>query len=244
MMENRSGKIILSLTGRDLREIENQLLSMKELDFDVVEWRADFYYHPDAFSLIRRICPEKELLFTVRSREEGGLFQGSDGELEKMLLQASLEGKAELVDLELLGFYGRNREMLETLKKNGTRVILSFHDFHSTPSEERIQELFRSMREAGADIGKIAVMPRRKEDVETLAESALRAGAELGLEIIAISMGELGKKTRTDLSLTGSTMTFGALGTGSAPGQVEAGELARLLKGRISGSGSSSGPSC
>ena len=228
-MEDRAGKIILSLTGRDRTEIENQLLAMKELDFDVVEWRADYYYDPSVFELIRRICPNQQLLFTVRSREEGGLFQGADEEMGNMVMAASLEGKAELVDMELLGFYGRNREMLETLKKAGTRVILSFHDFHGTPSGERIRNLFRSMKEAKADIGKIAVMPVTEKDVETLVEGALQATKELDLEIIAISMGELGRKTRTDLSLTGSTMTFGALGAGSAPGQVEAAELARLL---------------
>ena len=228
-MEDRAGKIILSLTGRDRTEIENQLLAMKELDFDVVEWRADYYYDPSVFGLIRRICPNQQLLFTVRSREEGGLFQGADEEMGNMVMAASLEGKAELVDMELLGFYGRNREMLETLKKAGTRVILSFHDFHGTPSGERIRNLFRSMKEAKADIGKIAVMPVTEKDVETLVEGALQATKELDLEIIAISMGDLGRKTRTDLSLTGSTMTFGALGAGSAPGQVEAAELARLL---------------
>lgn len=243
-MRDRTGKIILSLTGRDLKEIEDQLLAMKELDFDVVEWRADYYYNQSVFGLIRRICPGKELLFTVRSREEGGLFQGSDGELKDMVMTASLEEKAELVDMELLGFYGRNREMMEILKKTGTRVILSFHDFHSTPSGERIQNLFRSMKEAKADIGKIAVMPVTEKDVETLAEGAQLAGKELDLEIIAISMGELGRETRTDLSLTGSTMTFGALGAGSAPGQVEAVELAQLLKGRISSNESSSGSGC
>lgn len=243
-MRDRTGKIILSLTGRDLKEIEDQLLAMKELDFDVVEWRADYYYNQAVFGLIRRICPGKELLFTVRSREEGGLFQGSDGELKDMVMTASLEEKAELVDMELLGFYGRNREMMEILKKTGTRVILSFHDFHSTPSGERIQNLFRSMKEAKADIGKIAVMPVTEKDVETLAEGARLAGKELDLEIIAISMGELGRETRTDLSLTGSTMTFGALGAGSAPGQVEAVELAQLLKGRISSNESSSGSGC
>ena len=231
-MGNRTGKIILSLTGRDLREIEDQLLAMKELDFDVVEWRADYYYNRSVFGLIRRICPGKELLFTVRSREEGGLFQGSDKELEDMVMTAALEGKAELVDMELLGFYGRNRSMLQALKQTGTRVILSFHDFHSTPSEERIRDLFRSMKEAKADIGKIAVMPVTEKDVETLAEGARLAVKEMNLEIIAISMGELGRKTRLDLSLTGSTMTFGALGAGSAPGQVETVELAKILKGR------------
>lgn len=231
-MGDRTGKIILSLTGRDLREIEDQLLAMKELDFDVVEWRADYYYNQSVFGLIRRICPDQELLFTVRSWEEGGLFQGSDRELEDMVMTASLEGRAELVDLELLGFYNRNREMLEILKKTGTRVILSFHDFHGTPSGERIRNLFRSMKEAKADIGKIAVMPVAEKDVETLAESARLAVKELDLEIIAISMGELGRPTRRDLSLTGSTMTFGALGAGSAPGQVEAVELAKILKGR------------
>lgn len=228
-MRDRTGKIILSLTGRDLKEIEDQLLAMKELDFDVVEWRADYYYNRSVFGLIRRICPEKELLFTVRSREEGGLFQGSDKELEDMVMTAALEGKAELVDMELLGFYSRNREMLETLKKTGTRVILSFHDFQGTPSGERIRNLFRSMKEAKADIGKIAVMPVTEKDVETLTNASRLAVKELELEIIAISMGELGRKTRLDLSLTGSTMTFGALGAGSAPGQVEAVELARLL---------------
>ena len=47
---------------------------------------------------------------------------------------------------------------------------------------------------------------------------------------ITMSMGSLGKITRAAGSFTGSCITFGMAGTGSAPGQIPAPQLRQMLK--------------
>ena len=46
---------------------------------------------------------------------------------------------------------------------------------------------------------------------------------------ITMSMGNLGKISRAACMFTGSCITFGMAGQGSAPGQIPAGELKEIL---------------
>ncbi len=254
-------KIIVPLTGNSAPAVSAQLEKLSRLDVEVVEWRADRFYHPSFFRTIRRLCPEKELLFTVRSRREGGCFDGTKEELREMLEIAAQEGHAELIDLELRGPWAAEPAFLDQLRQAGARIVLSFHDFSATPSEEELLRLFDAMQEAGADVAKVAVMPREEADVETLIRAARRAfgswarlpASAAGFperldpmrredesvrgvpEILAISMGKLGQRTRISPSLTGSQMTFAALEEASAPGQIPAAELRWLLDRQTSG---------
>lgn len=72
----------------------------------------------------------------------------------------------------------------------------------------------------GADILKLAVMPREEADVERLRMAGREASVRTGHPVIAIAMGELGKRSRTQAERFGSAVTFGCLGRASAPGQV------------------------
>ena len=88
------------------------------------------------------------------------------------------------------------------------------------------------METIGGDIGKIAVMPKNSSDVEILISAAEEASRQLQIPIVAVSMGELGKKTRINGEDFGSILTFGSLGKASAPGQIPAKELKEKLAAR------------
>lgn len=84
------------------------------------------------------------------------------------------------------------------------------------------------MQEKGADICKIAVMPKDKKDVEALINASSRANKEIQAPIITMSMGELGAVTRICTKKTGSVLTFAAGLNASAPGQPSH-EIVRYL---------------
>ena len=81
----------------------------------------------------------------------------------------------------------------------------------------------------GADICKIAVMPRKRRDVVALTAACAQADDALTQPIIAISMGEMGMPTRICAEAMGSCLSFGTAGAASAPGQMEAGALREAL---------------
>ncbi|MCL6574504.1 MAG: type I 3-dehydroquinate dehydratase, partial [Bacillus sp. (in: Bacteria)] len=97
-----------------------------------------------------------------------------------------------------------------------------------TPSVEEIINRLRKAQELGADIPKLAVMPASNSDVLTLLEATNTMSAHYAdRPFITISMGKKGLISR--LAGFGSVMTFGTAGKRSAPGQVDATELRKVL---------------
>ena len=97
----------------------------------------------------------------------------------------------------------------------------------SVKLEESNDLLFRlrKMQELGADIPKIAVMPRCPGDVIALLDATQEmSGKYADRPIITMSMGA-GVVSRLCGEYFGSAMTFGAVGQVSAPGQIPVEEL-------------------
>ena len=108
-------------------------------------------------------------------------------------------------------------------------MIGSCHDFEKTPDAEEMAARLCRMAALGADICKIAVMPRNRRDVVALTAACAQADDALTQPIIAISMGEMGMPTRICAEAMGSCLSFGTAGAASAPGQMEAGALREAL---------------
>ena len=86
------------------------------------------------------------------------------------------------------------------------------------------------MHRAGADVCKLAVMPRTAADAAALLFATARARDLLpGVPLITMSMGALGAVTRVCGGAFGSWGTFGTAGVSSAPGQPDAAALRRAL---------------
>ena len=92
-----------------------------------------------------------------------------------------------------------------------------------------VKEL-REMKELGADIGKIAVMPQSERDVLHLMEAMVTMKEQYpDYPIITMSMGKTGVISRISGQVFGSCMTFGAVGKVSAPGQLPMEDLKLIL---------------
>ena len=230
-------KICVPIVGKTREEIVKAAEEIRTLPVDVVEWRADWYEEIfeadvvlDVLQELRRILGEFPLLFTFRTKKEGGEKE-IDEKNYRTLNQLVVEsGLADLIDVEVFSGDEVVNDLVRTAHENEVKVIGSNHDFEKTPSKEEIIRRLQKMQELDVDLPKIAVMPRKKEDVLTL----LAATEEMNRKyadrpIITMSMAGDGVISRLCGEVFGSALTFGAAGQASAPGQIGVKELRQIL---------------
>lgn len=189
---------------------------------EALELRADLLADPAqvrAALTAVRAASSLPLLLTYRSATEGGKGAGHGQGYEDYLaslLQLRLPVAAVDIEMACLA----SKALVAEAKAGGYDVVGSCHDFTATPSAAQIAEKLAQITAAGADITKVAYMPRTAQDVAALRHAAHDfAGAYPHQPLIAISMGQLGTPSRTDLvnCLTFATIADGAA---SAPGQA------------------------
>ena len=231
-------KVCVSMTGENLEELKKEAHVLKTVPLDIVEWRADFFDEvhdtlkvKEAIGAIRKILYDIPILFTFRTKAEGGAGNISI-EYYKMLNRCVAEDKnIDLIDVEL--FLGDDiaRELIGNCHEHGIKVILSNHDFQNTPRKEEILIRLKRMQMLGADIAKIAVMPKGPNDVIELLSATNEMNQEVGeIPIITMSMSGIGSISRIAGEVFGSSVTFGALRKASAPGQIGVSDLNSTLK--------------
>jgi 3-dehydroquinate dehydratase-1 len=95
-------------------------------------------------------------------------------------------------------------------------IIISDHDFKKTPKNAKLGEFVDKAMAAGADIAKIAAMPKTKKDIARL----LHFTESRSENMISISMGSLGVISRVIAPLFNSLLTYGYVTKAVAPGQI------------------------
>ncbi len=139
-------------------------------------------------------------------------------------------GYIDMVDVEMFSGDDTVSALVRCAHACQVKVVGSNHDFQKTPAKEEIVARLRRMQELDADILKIAVMLRSKKDVLTLLAATEEMCSEYANRpVITMSMDGMGVISRLCGEAFGSAVTFGSAGKASAPGQVEAGELRRVL---------------
>ena len=196
-------------------------------EVDVVEIRLDAMQEFDIPALCNRI--DTPLLFTNRAIWEGGNAKDPDKERIKPLLQA-VEMQAAYIDLELKTPSAFRQELLEAIQASVTRMIISYHDFDSTPESEILSEILHNQAESGAHIGKIVTMARSPQDVLRVLHLQCEA-QKLDFPLIAFCMGEEGRLSRVVTLLLGGYMTYAALdeSLATAPGQFSVRGLIKAI---------------
>lgn len=170
------------------------------------------------------------VLCTFRTKAEGGEKAIDPMDYFAMNAQLSALG-APLVDLELFlceQYDDIAKATVQAMHDMGTKLIISNHDFAKTPAREEIADRYKRMMTLNADLPKIAVLPQNERDVMVMLAAMNESTAFCG-PLIGISMGELGKVTRVRGGAFGSVMTFASKGKASAPGQIDAETLSKML---------------
>ncbi len=232
-------KICVPIVEKNEKNILEEAVRISQVSCEVVEWRIDFFDEVYDFERVNEVLKklkstlgsDKVLLVTFRTKEEGGQ-KDITPELYQVMLEKIIESKvADMVDVEL--FIGDEifDRLVKSARDNGCNIIASNHDFNKTPSCEEIVKRLVKMKEKGADISKIAVMPQCMEDVATLLKAtAIMKDKHSDTTIVTMSMGSMGMISRVAGEVFGSAMTFGIIDKPSAPGQVEIGKLQELMK--------------
>lgn len=187
---------------------------------DVIEIRLDVLSAPEVTGFTRAI--KTPLLFTYRPVWEGGFFEGAEADRIAVLKDAIREGAA-YIDLELLAPDESYTELAEHLRDSTTQLIVSSHNFDLTPDRVELLKTLRAMKQRGADIGKLITKAHNHHDVIRVLQMQLDA-EQLGLPLIAFSMGEAGVISRLATLELGGYMTYCARNSqeATAPGQIPA----------------------
>ncbi len=97
-------------------------------------------------------------------------------------------------------------------------MIRSSHFFAGTPSDDVLRNTVEKCRKFGGEIVKIAAMATSEEDVarvlalySSIASTNSVAETQRPVELVAFSMGEIGKVSRLDCLKLGSPFTYAAL---------------------------------
>lgn len=230
-------KICVPIVAKTREAIVAEAERFCTLPVDLVEWRADWY--EDVFDIhktvetaecLRKALGELPLLFTFRTAAEGGEKAIEPQNYGALLKEVARCGAADLIDVELFTGDAIVSSIIETAHGCGVKVIGSNHDFQKTPPKEELIARMCKMRDLGADIPKIAVMPQTKADVLTLLAATLEMSEHHGGPIITMSMSGKGVISRLAGETFGAAVTFGSAGQASAPGQIGVDDLEKILE--------------
>ena len=230
--------ICTPLVARTTEGLQAELASILPKHPDLIEWRVDFFeeiHDPvrvvDVARNIRQAAGDIPIIFTRRAFHEGGEPIGlAEENVVALYEQVCASGAIDIIDYEL-SQSAENRARLRTVSRAwDVLMIMSYHNFKSTPvSAELAGKLTEAERE-GADIAKVAVMPQVPGDALVLLEATLNASHIVQIPLITMSMGGLGAMTRLCGWMYGSVLVF-AVGKGSsAPGQIPIEELRPALE--------------
>lgn len=230
-------KICVPICGKTKETILEEAKKILDLPADLVEWRGDWYddiFNPvclkDTLVSLRQVLGELPILFTFRSIQEGGEKPITPELYLKLATIVCESGMVDALDVELFMDFHVNPLIVEMAHAHRMMVVASNHDFRKTPAKDELTRRMILMEEMGADLLKIAVMPKSVSDVLEL----LAATEEMGRlysdkPVITMAMGSLGLISRLAGETFGSAVTFGAGDTASAPGQIPAKQLQMVL---------------
>lgn len=226
-------KICVPLVGRTEAEIIDQAnqikTSQRSSAIDMVELRGDYLdilqdygKLDDLLKKITTVLDDKVLLFTIRSEAEGGekltFSSPTIAEINRHVIENKL---ADMVDIELFSGAEQAKALIDIAKEKDVKIIMSNHDFSTTPDATTIVNRLRSMQDLGADVVKIAVMPENKMHVvNLLAATTMMQEAYAEVPVVTMSMGKMGAISRISGQVFGSAITFASFAEASAPGQI------------------------
>lgn len=209
-------------------QLAREAAAVAALQPDLLEWRVDqFAAIADtqavvaAAQALRDAAAGIPILFTRRSQREGGPAIALDEPGVVALYEAvAATGCMAMVDWEMASDAAHVQAVRALCKAHGLGLVLSSHDFNGTPPTQALVERFVQAQALGADVAKVAVMPREPRDVLRLMDATAQAHAATGIPLVSMAMGGCGAVSRLAGGVFGSSLTFAVGQRPSAPGQM------------------------
>ena len=217
-------KLVVSIMPRNIEEVQAIDVTRYE-DADIIEWRADFL----AKEAILQVAPAvfekfagRELLFTLRTRSEGGEIDLSSEEYVQIIKDVTQLYQPDYVDFE----YYTHKDVFDQML-DFPNLVLSYHNFQETP--DNMMEILSELTSLTPKVVKVSVMAHIEQDVLDLMNYT-RGFKTLNPEqdYVTISMGKIGKVSRITSDVTGSSWSFASLDEASAPGQISLSSMKKI----------------
>ena len=217
-------KLIVSVMPKSLEEAQ-AIDVTRYHDADIIEWRADFLPKEAILQVAPAIFEKfagRELVFTLRTRSEGGQIELSSEEYVQIIKEVAQLYQPDYIDFEYFSYKDVFDQML-----NFPNLVLSYHNFQETP--ENLMEILSELTSLNPKVVKIAVMANTEQDVLDLMNFT-RGFKTLNpeQEYVTISMGKVGKVSRITSDMTGSSWSFASLDEASAPGQISLANMKKI----------------
>ena len=217
-------KLIVSVMPRSIEEAQ-AIDVLRYQDADIIEWRADFLPKEAILQVAPAIFEKfagRELVFTLRTRAEGGQIELSSEEYVQIIKEVAQLYQPDYIDFEYFNYKDVFDQMLDF-----PNLVLSYHNFQETP--ENLMEILSELTSLNPKVVKIAVMANTEQDVLDLMNFT-RGFKTLNpeQEYVTISMGKVGKVSRITSDVTGSSWSFASLDEASAPGQISLSSMTKI----------------
>ncbi|WP_391484951.1 type I 3-dehydroquinate dehydratase [Acinetobacter baumannii] len=231
-------KTIVPITAKNKEQALAQAqVIANTADADLAEFRIDLLsFASDTKQVIalghelKKILGNKPMIATIRTKNEGGQLEISDADYGKTY-QAYLKNPfMDWLDVEMFRDQKVVSEIVQKAHQKKVLVVMSNHDFQKTPSQDEIEKRLLKQDQMGADILKIAVMPKSKQDVFTLMNATLKVSQQTTKPLLTMSMGQLGTISRVATANMSGSYSFGMIGQASAPGQIDVTKLKQILQ--------------
>jgi 3-dehydroquinate dehydratase-1 len=242
-------KICVPVSGESLSEFDTELGYASDSPCDIIELRYDYLTDADLATISTtessansisnllggsiKNLQGKLILFTYRTKQEGGFGADDDDEYYKINEKAIASGQIDMIDIEFTKKVELVKRLIALAYENDVKVIVSKHYFKKSLSKDEQIEMLKKMQETGADIVKLAVSVYDEagaHDVISAAKEMYEKHAKI--PFITIGMGEHGKITRHIEPFYGSAITFARGQKATAPGQLSVSEL-QLQRGFV-----------
>jgi 3-dehydroquinate dehydratase-1 len=173
--------------------------------------------------------PEKIDILAMQCRQWIATCRpGKHTERERtVLLAASIRSGATYVDIEYEAEPAYRQALIDLAKQYQCKVIISYHNFESTPDTDTLNQIIRHSTAMGADCVKLAVTACTKADCARVISLY-----ELHDHLVAFAMGDVGKITRVAAPFLGAAFTFVSVDQArlTAPGQLTAAQMEMIYR--------------
>ena len=225
-----AGKICVSIaTTGDISLLKEQADRAFSLGADFAEIRFDFVSSnrmQAAIDAVKGI--RSKAVFTLRSKDQGGKFTGSEQERIEWLKKLAQQ-KPMLLDVEL-DTIKENDELADFLEK--TPILVSWHDFQQTPPSDELAHILSEMR-IYSNYVKVVTTAKSVEDSLRLLELY---ESITGLHPVIFAMGDAGIVSRILCTIVGNApFTYTSLEKAVAPGQLTVKQMRKLYDRIASG---------
>lgn len=191
---------------------------------DVFEWRVDCCAANTIMNGLRRIG--KPVIITARDSKEGG--KRPEWKLEDQeAYYLELIPLATFIDIEVDNAPIMTRT-IALAKKERAQIILSYHNFETTPSLQFLADKYGKAMSLGAHFFKVAVKAQKPQDLERLIKFASSDDMKW-TQIVPMAMGRCGKISRLIFAHAEVPFVYCSIGEAVVPGQWRASDLKKTL---------------